>query len=169
MRLFKSILLKFSRSDLDKNKCAVCKEQYKKRDCNEWLVCPMCKQWCHNEECFFLTLLCFNVFRHIFVTDFFYNLFNSSCRTYLLYLSPPVSPIQATVKTPSNFKSRNRLTQLTPGSKDFFLGTIQGWTLIHLRQIVQGEGLFQGGRLLISISNSRMYAYSNLGASLHKN
>ena len=36
----------------DDNKCAECREQYKERDCNEWLECPMCKQWYHNEECF---------------------------------------------------------------------------------------------------------------------
>ena len=35
----------------DDNKCAECNKQYEESD-NEWLECPMCKQWYHNEECF---------------------------------------------------------------------------------------------------------------------
>ena len=37
---------------------------------------------------------------------------------------PTLSLIQAIIKKPWNFKNRNRLTQLTPGSKNIFLGTI---------------------------------------------
>ena len=84
----------------DDNKCAECREQYKEWDCNEWLECPMCTQWYHNEECF-LQRYCTSTFlKPNFVTDFSYNLFISSCQTYLLYPSPPLSLIQAIVKKP---------------------------------------------------------------------
>ena len=36
----------------DDFKCAECSKQYEERDCNEWLECPICKQWYHDEECF---------------------------------------------------------------------------------------------------------------------
>ena len=35
----------------DDNKCAECNKQYEQSD-KEWLECPMCKQWYHNEDCF---------------------------------------------------------------------------------------------------------------------
>ena len=44
---------------------------------------------------------------------------------------PTLSLIQAIIKKPWNFKNRNRLTQLTPGSKNIFLGTILGGRLFH--------------------------------------
>ena len=36
----------------DDDKYAECREQYKELDCHEWLECPICKQWYHNEQCF---------------------------------------------------------------------------------------------------------------------
>ena len=59
-RLLKSILPKLLISDnghvvidpTDDDKYAECIEQYKELDCHEWLECPICKQWYHNEQCF---------------------------------------------------------------------------------------------------------------------
>ena len=39
----------------------------------------------------FVTLIYFNIFKRIFITGFFYNLFNSSCQKYLFYPSSRIS------------------------------------------------------------------------------
>ena len=57
---------------IDDDKYVEYKEQYKEREYNKWVECPMWKQWYHNEECNFLQRYCISTFlKPIFVTQIF--------------------------------------------------------------------------------------------------
>ena len=116
---------------IDDDKYEEYKEQYKERDYNKRLECPMWKQWYHNEECNFLQRYCISTFlKPIFVAQIFLIIHplvqvrNIYYLSLSLSLSLFASLIRVIIKKPCNFTNRKRLTQHIPGSKNFFVGAI---------------------------------------------
>ena len=108
---------------IDDDKYVEYKEQYKEREYNKWVECPMWKQWYHIEECNFLQRYCISTFlKPIFVGQIFLRNIYYIHLSLSFSLSLSASLIRVIIKKPCNFTNRKRLTQHIQGLRTFLWG-----------------------------------------------